>query len=449
MKVKYLLFLAALFTLNGRAQNTNREAVMNEAYQKLWTPAIRAKIDEGIERNRKGEATLEFLDRDGRPVKDVSVSIRQESHEFLFGCNLFVLGQLRTPELNTKYEEAFTRLFNFATIPFYWRDLEPEEGRLRFAEGSKPIWRRPSPDVLLKWCLANHITPKGHCLMYAKSMFMPEWTAKDDPGKLIKQSEKHIHGIAERYKDDIFIWDVANEEIGRSRHPEEWHKVPEDYLSWCFRRASLEFTDKTMLIYNDGSEAFTYTNDYISIFKKLLAQGAEVGGMGIQMHAYDREAMLKGKLYPPAAQLEAFDKMGELNLPIYMTEITIPGREEDGPELQAEIVENLYRLWFSIPQMAGITWWNLGDSTAFGNENKAMGGLLDSNMNPKPAYEALDRLINHEWKTDLEITGNSQGNVSFRGFYGKYKITASHNGKLIEREINLSKGGRNKFTIQL
>jgi GH35 family endo-1,4-beta-xylanase len=144
--------------------------------------------------------------------------------------------------------------------------------------------------------------------------------------------------------------------------------------------------------------------------------------MGMQMHAYNREAMLKGTLYPPDKLLEAYDKLGELNLPIYITELTIPGRDENGAEYQAAIVENLYKLWFSIPQMAGITWWNLGDNTAFENENKAMGGLLDGEMNPKPAYEVLNRLINSEWRTKLKVSSGSQGNVSFRGFYGKYKI---------------------------
>jgi hypothetical protein len=117
--------------------------------------------------------------------------------------------------------------------------------------------------------------------------------------------------------------------------------------------------------------------------------------------------------------------------------------------MQAKIAEKLYRLWFSIPNMAGITWWNLGDSTAFGVENKAMGGLLDYEMNPKPAYQALDQLINHEWKTNLKFSSDSNGNVRFRGFFGKYKITVSYNGKSIVREINLTKTGNNKFVIQL
>ena len=90
--------------------------------------------------------------------------------------------------------------------------------------------------------------------------------------------------------------------------------------------------------------------------------------------------------------------------------------------LQAEIVANLYRLWFSTPQMAGVTWWNLGDGAAFQEENKALGGLLDKDMKPKLAYQALDRLINKEWKTALTLKTDAAGEARFRGFHGKYVI---------------------------
>ena len=437
--IQLLIFLSAIW---ANAQDS--------IFTRLWTdPQIADRINRDIEQYRKGDAVIEIIDRKGKQVSNVSVNVHQKTHEFLFGCNLFVLGQLQTPELNTKYETAFASLFNFATIPFYWGDLEPEEGKPRFMEGSPYIWRRPPPDQLLKWCKEHNITPKGHCLMYVKTMFMPSWTAKDDPEKLISQSAKHIDEIAQRYKNDIFCWDLTNEELARVNNPKEWHMVPENYLSWCFKHAGSKFTKQTVLIHNEASQVFTATDDYIAIFSRLKKDGLPVGGMGIQMHAYDREAMLKGELYPPKQQLDVFSRLGKVNLPIYITEITIPGRGDKGAEMQAEIAEKLYRLWFSIPNMAGITWWNLGDSTAFGVENSAMGGLLDSEMNPKPAYQALDQLINHEWKTNMKISSDSNGNVSFRGFYGKYKITISQNGKSIEREINLTKTGNNKFVIQL
>lgn len=37
-----------------------------------------------------------------------------------------MLDQFSSPEQNKAYREMFTALFNIATLPFYWSDLEPE-----------------------------------------------------------------------------------------------------------------------------------------------------------------------------------------------------------------------------------------------------------------------------------------------------------------------------------
>ena len=44
-------------------------------------------------------------------------------------------------------------------------------------------------------------------------------------------------------------------------------------------------------------------------------------------------------------------------------------------------------------------------------------------MNPKPAFFALDELINHEWRTNLSAKPDSDGNIKFRGFKGKYRLS--------------------------
>ncbi len=55
-----------------------------------------------------------------------------------------MLDQFSSPEQNKAYREMFTALFNIATLPFYWSDLEPEQGRPRFAKDSPNIYRRPN-----------------------------------------------------------------------------------------------------------------------------------------------------------------------------------------------------------------------------------------------------------------------------------------------------------------
>jgi GH35 family endo-1,4-beta-xylanase len=172
--------------------------------------------------------------------------------------------------------------------------------------------------------------------------------------------------------------------------------------------------------------------------------------MGIQFHLFNldsRDKSIKGSLYPPDQLINTYDQLAKTGLPLHITEITVPGSGENGSILQANIVENLYRLWFSIPNMEAITWWNLADGTAHENENNIQAGLLDNKMDPKPAYLVLDKLINQEWKTNMTIKTNTKGRDSFRGFFGKYRI--NYNGKKYEKEIELTKSSDNKYIIQL
>ena len=70
----------------------------------------------------------------------------------------------------------------------------------------------------------------------------------------------------------------------------------------------------------------------------------------------------------------------------------------------------------------GITWWNVVDNCGAKGE-PSVSGLFNRDMSEKPAYYALDQLINHEWKTNITVKADAEGKVQFRGFKGKYRIT--------------------------
>ncbi|OQB42541.1 MAG: hypothetical protein BWY09_00445 [Candidatus Hydrogenedentes bacterium ADurb.Bin179] len=50
---------------------------------------------------------------------------------------------------------------------------------------------------------------------------------------------------------------------------------------------------------------------------------------------------------------------------------------------------------------------------------------MDETLQPKPAYQALDRLINQEWKTEYTGKTDADGRLVFRGFAGNYQIKAT------------------------
>ena len=428
-------------TVNAKAQ-----------YSASWNdPALQKQIENNIEKYRKGDAVITVVDKKGKPVPNANVVIQQQSSEFKFGCNLFVLHQLATPELNQKYEAAFTNLFNFATIPFYWAELEPEQDSLRFAKGSVPMWRRIPPDEAVEWCKERNIMVKGHPLLYIKNRFMPSWISRTDPQTLQSLAEKRMTQLATRYGNNIAVWDVVNEDVARVKNPNSWLQAPNDYLAWAFKEADSLFPKTATLMINDETKtSHDSTEQYVSSIKGLLQKNIRVDGIGIQFHMLLVDKFFKGEVFTPEIMHKAYMELGKFEMPLWITEITVPSNKENGWQNQAAIVSNIYKLWFSEPQMKGVTWWNLGDGTAFGTENNFKGGLLDSAMNPKPAYKVLDQLINHEWRTNLTLKTDANGKMSFRGFHGTY-LVKTEKGK-VKKEMPLelkSESNKTEMTIVL
>lgn len=433
----FFITIASVFSPSGSAASP---PVASAHYRKLWSdPALQQTIAQNIEKHRKSDAVIVLVNAEGKPIADARVSVEQITHDFLFGSNLFVLGQLPTPEANRKYEEAFLRLFNFASIPFYWRGTEPEQGMLRYEEGGVPdIWRRPPPDRLVAWCRKNNITPKGHPLLWHEHN--PAWLPHD-AGELKRLYVKRFTEISERYGKTIPIWDCVNEPTICTK---EFPLYSEDaaYVAWAFNTARPMFPPEARLILNETPHiCYEYAGAngrdtrYYKLTRRLIEQGVRVDGIGFQLHIMSdtgTSETLAGKLFSPEDLIKAHSLYEEFDLPQYVTEITVPTHGADtalARETQAEIVRNFYRLWFSLPQMAGITWWNLGDGTAIDHEDKWKGGLLDKNLDPKPSYLALDQLINHEWKTKTRGATDPNGRFSFRGFNGNYRVTVSSGSK--------------------
>ena len=431
-------------------------AELPDTYLKRWEdPAVQKRIEDGIERNRKSDVLLQIVNPDGCPVAGADVRITQNSHEFLFGCNIFVLGQMK--ERNKPYEDAFLKLFNFATAPFYWDDLEPEQGKPRFAEGSPYIWRRPPPDRVVAFGKKHGLTLKGHPLLWHSRAHNPQWMLKD-PNELKRLYRNRFKEIADRYAKDIPIWDGVNESLVCSSDYPLFSAENRDYppyVPWAFTEEQRAFRPENLLMINDVT-TFNWpaneTNRFYRQCARLLDDGVAIEGIGFQFHFFNRKSLdgyIGGDRCDPGTLLDTYEMFAKFGLPLWVTEITIGSAGEDGPEIQRRVVRDTYRLWFASPNMAGITWWNLGDGTAYGNEGVAGGGLTDHDFQPKPAYKALDQLINHDWKTNLEAESDAKGNVNFRGFHGTYEVEVAAHGKTKKFRLSVGSSGAAKETLTM
>ena len=358
---------------------------------------LNERVSTGIEMNRKGWAELSFVDREGKPVKGVTVEARQATHDFKTGANLFMLEELETPEKNAEYKRLFADAFNLATLPFYWRDLEPEQGKPRFAKDSPKVYRRPAPDLCLEYCEANGIEPKCHCLNY--DQWSPDWLANEVP--VIRQAlVKRFTELSERYSKRIPSWEVTNETLFLNARTVNFHTP--DLVEWSFHTADRLFPNNRLII-NEAHcniwDVFLGTRSaYYMQIQRALSQGCRIDTIGMQYHMFYRaeeEAKKTAIFYSPEHMYKVLDQYADFQIPLQITELTIPAYHwtEEDEDIQAEILKNIYSMWFSHPAMSGIIYWNLvdgyaafapqGDMTS--GENYYHGGLVRFDFTPKRA----------------------------------------------------------------
>jgi hypothetical protein len=101
----------------------------------------------------------------------------------------------------------------------------------------------------------------------------------------------------------------------------------------------------------------------------------------------------------------------------------------EGEARQADEVERHYRTLYEHPAVAAITWWGLPD----GGWLKAPSGLVHADGTPKPASDALWKLIKGEWwLPSTELISDEAGRFELMGTAGTYTIQAGDDRTTID-----------------
>jgi len=253
---------------------------------------------------------------------------------------------------------------------------------------------------------------------------------------------KRVFDVAKDFGEVVDSWDVVNES---SRDWARYHKtrtglpvwkseyglMPGDYPLHALLDAKAAFPAKANLAIND----YNICDEFLTQVKELDAEGAKIDIVGCQMHIFNTNDCMRLALGAtnvnwvgtPATIQSRLDMMAKTGRPLHVSEITItsPGSDDKSRMIQAILTYNIYRKWFSHEALMGITWWNTVDGGGVKGE-PLVSGLFTTDLKPKPAYLALDRLINHEWRTRCEVKVRGEGEerkISFRGFRGRYRLT--------------------------
>jgi endo-1,4-beta-xylanase len=386
---------------------------------------------QGAERYRKGDAAILFVHADGRPVEGAAVSVRQESHEFLFGALLFGLVGHGGEEAYRaeSYHERFRSLFNLGILPFYWSGYEPTPGR--------PQWPRMAGTI--EWARANGITLKGHPLAWTHTAGTPGWLRGLPVETTQTLLQARVTATVAGLSGAIDLWDVVNEPVNtvtwRMAQAESapgddpryrFVPIPEvaDWIEPLYRAAHAA-NPRAVLVLNDFHQVMKpeVRQRFLELVELLQARGVPVHALGLQVHE-PLDAWL-----PPEEVRRTLDLYAPLGLPLHLTEFIpqssgkpIAGGWRTGTwteEAQADYAEQVYRIAFGHPAVELVNWWAFSDRDAW----MPGGGLVTAEYEPKPVYRRLQKLIGEEWRTSLEAKTDAAGRVAFRGYYGRYAVT--------------------------
>ena len=427
----------------------NREIVLKSYLENKET--IDRYVENGIEKYRKGDFTLKFSEGGKKKIK-----ITHKKHSFLFGTTAFMLDSFEKPEKEAEYKKLFSNLFNQAVVPLYWSDLEPEEGKPRFAKDSVNIYRRPPVDTVLEFCEEYGIQPKGHCMLW--NAFLPKWFLEKDEESKKAAIERRFKEISERYADKIPSFDIVNESA--SNYYRGKKNLFPDYDRYGMKLGAKYFPNNIKIL-NETNGAiwrnFFNQSEYIPFnmqLREFIREGIPFDEIGLQYHIFIPNDQIEGtdafnSFLRADVMLDVLELFNSYGYPMHISEITIPsyaGKLPENEEIQAYLVETLYKIWFATEHMKSIVWWNLVDGYAayapLGSEegeNHYAGGLCRFDMSKKPSYHALDRLINKEWRTNL--TAECEGEYSFRGFFGEYEIEIAEGEKVEKHTVSLTENG--------
>ncbi len=312
----------------------------------------------------------EFL-RPGSRLRDLAAS-----HDILFGYAA-LQGFYEQPD-GAVYADIAGEEFNFVTTEnsLKWDLVNPLPGKYRWAQSEN----------LVQHAKARRQAIHGHTLVWYTQL--PGWIKRSALADREVHMREYIDRVLTRYRDDIPIWDVVNEaleEDGTLRNSVWYQAMGGDFIDIAFRQARLSAPDATLL-YNDYDVSFAgpKSDGLVSLMTALKDAGTPVDGVGFQMHLdadFDR--------YDEVAA--TFQKIANLDLDIYITELDVSIRSGMTEEQQADVYEEVLSLCLAQTRCKAFQAWGFTDMYSWRREYNPL--LLDRRYQPKPAYFALQRRL--------------------------------------------------------
>ncbi len=391
LQPRSLLVHSLLVVAPGDSAPTALDAEAFATLLRERNDALLAAADQRIADQRTGPLTVVVTDPGGQPIPGIPVRIRLVRHAFDFGAHAPTGAFEAAPgEVDSDWKafvrERFRSVAAGELMRWSYQQPEPE------THHEKPL------ENLLAWAAAEGLAVHADQLFQEDPGSVPAWAAALPPEDFRRAALQRARTQTRRHRGTIAQWNVIagilpggplRERMGASAYRQLLHETKAPAPS-----ATLSVDAEVL---SGGARLETY----LQLLRDLLAEGAPLDAIGIQLQASSTP--------DPRHLQEALDALAELKLPLLVTDL-----RADLPDSAArtEALATLARLTFAHPAVRGIRF----------------GGLSDPEGHLTPAAGDVERLLDERWGTREELPTDDNGRIETRSYQGDVEIAVEAPG---------------------
>jgi len=288
------------------------------------------------------------------------------------------------------WKEIAGREFDMANLfdGFNWAELEPEQGKFNFSV----------IDPQVDFALSNNMRVCAHTLLWPSyDAVYPQWVlnghySKSEMSALL---QNYVTTVVKHYQGKITCWIAVEEPYNPPER--DWDLLYATFGDYSYidlvYKTIREADPDALLIYND-CDNLTADDENTSLTHQIierLSQEGIVDAVGMCMHLDASD---------PPDQQEVSETMKSYGVPVHITEILVnladlPGTQQERYEQQAEIYASMLEACLESVVCKSYSVWGFGDKYSYTEyyDSESDSTLCDDNLQPKPAYDALVRVL--------------------------------------------------------
>lgn len=338
---------------------------------------------------------------------DIRIQRRHADRQFAkrpFGCRVDVS---EDPERSMR---GLREAFDFVSVPFTWRSLEPREGA-------------PDTSAVDTWVqsLRRHkVSIRGHSLLSFQKAHLPQWLLKE-PGSYERLRDcvsRHVKHVLTQFGPRVRSWEIIAGLHAHNAFQLSFEQIMElTRMSAILVKQTAPRSTAVVGIVSPWGEYYARDARTVPPFlyaDMVVQSGVNFDAFGLEMRFGTGEP---GHFARDMMQISSMlDRFGGLGKPLHITAAGVPsaGSPAGGTwrggwseAVQSQWVREFYQVAMSKPFVETVCWQSLSDAPG----EPVAGGLLRADQSQKPAYEeicALRRRLSAEPKGEpaMDLSSN-------------------------------------------